>query len=481
MSTKQYYICTAIPYVNDKPHIGHAMDFVYADILARYNRQLGNTVVFGTGTDEHGGKISEKAAEVGLKPKEFTDGIVQKWQSFIKLANISNDRFIRTTDKAHETTAALIWKSLAEDIYKKSYVGWYCVGCEEFYTETQVKEFGGTCPHHNRAFDKIEEENYFFKLSKYSAEIRIAIESDELLIVPQSRKNEILNVIRAGLEDISVSRPSSKISWGIPVPGDTTQTMYVWFDALMNYITTLGYPNHPDFTTFWPADVQVIGKDILRFHAAIWPAMLMSLKQPLPKKLYVHGHVTSNGKKMSKTLGNIVDPVTIIEEYGADALRYYLARHIPSHDDGDFSAERFEIVYNNELANELGNAVSRVASMAVKYMDGVVGDIPDGEHDQGPYHEALAECRFDKAMEVVWDQVRGLNQYIDTAKPWAVAKEGDATHLREILAYCISCLGEIAELLTPFMPDTSNTIRAVFTEGIVRFDGTSLFPKKNAD
>lgn len=478
MSTKNYYICTAIPYVNDKPHIGHAMDFVYADILARYNRQLGNNVLFGTGTDEHGGKISEKAEELGMKPKEFTDSIVTKWQSFLKLANISNDRFIRTTDVSHEKIATEIWLKLANDIYKKSYIGWYCVGCEAYYTETHVKETNGVCPDHNRAYDKLEEENYFFKLSGYGQRIKESIERDELIIVPESKKKEILNVIKSGLEDISISRPTTKISWGIPVPGDKTQSMYVWFEALMNYITTLGYPNHPDFETFWPADTQVIGKDILRFHAAIWPAMLMGLGLPLPKKLYVHGHVTSNGQKMSKTLGNVVDPVDVIEEYGVDAFRYYLARHIPSHDDGDFSQKRFESTYNSELANELGNAVQRVASMAMKYMDGVVGDVPEGEHDQGPYHEALAACRFDRALEVVWDQVRGLNQYIETAKPWVIAKEGDSTHLREVLAYCVSCLNEIGELLVPFLPETSDKIDAIFKDGIIRIGTETLFPKK---
>lgn len=455
------------------------MDFVYADFLARYNRQLGNNVLFGTGTDEHGGKISEKAEAAGMKPKEFTDSIVSKWQEFIKLANISNDRFVRTTDKKHEEIAAIIWQKLKDDIYKKSYVGWYCVGCECFYTETHVKETGGVCPDHNRPYDRLEEENYFFKLTAYSQRIKEAIENDELLIIPESKKKEILNIIKSGLEDVSISRPTSKISWGIPVPGDKTQSMYVWFEALMNYITMLGYPEHPDFKTFWPADTQVLGKDILRFHAAIWPAMLMGLGLPLPGKLYVHGHVTSNGQKMSKTLGNVVDPVDIINEYGADPFRYYLARHIPSHDDGDFSMDKFETAYNSELANELGNAVQRVAAMAMKYMDGVVGDVPEGEHDQGPYHEAMAACRFDKAVEVIWDQVRGLNQYIEVTKPWAIAGQGDLSHLREVLAYSVSCLNEIADLLVPFLPDTAEKISAMFKDGIIRMNDTTLFPKKD--
>lgn len=245
----------------------------------------------------------------------------------------------------------------------------------------------------------------------------------------------------------------------------------------MNYITVLGYPEHPDFAMFWPADVQVIGKDILRFHAAIWPAMLIGLGLPLPGKLYVHGFVTANGQKMSKTIGNVVDPIEVIGRHGVDAFRYYLLRHIPSHDDGDFSDERFESVYNTELANELGNAVQRVASMAMKYLDGVVGDVPESGHDQGAYHEALAACRFDKALEEVWDQVRGLNQYIDTSKPWQIAKEGDSSHLREVLAYCAGCLNEIAELLVPFIPETASKIETIFKDGIIKMPETTLFPK----
>jgi len=478
MSAKNYYICTAIPYVNDKPHLGHAILHLYADVLARYNRQLGSNVLFNIGTDEHGGKIAEVAEKGGVDPKKFADDISEKFRGGLSKLNISYDRFVRTTDVQHEKIAAIIWKALEKDIYKKSYTGWYCVGCETYYTETHVKETNGVCPLHNRAYDKLDEENYFFKLSAYGPAIKDEIESGRFSVVPESRKNEILNVIKSGLEDISVSRPSAKISWGIPVPGDPTQTMYVWFEALMNYITTLGYPTHPDFQTYWPANMQVIGKDILRFHAAIWPAMLMGLGLPLPQKLYVHGFVTSGGQKMSKTLGNVVDPLDVADEYGVDAFRYFFLRYGPVVDDVDFTEDRFEAAYNGELANELGNAAQRVAGMAMKYMDGVVGDVPDGEHDQGPYHEALAACRFDRALDVIWDQVRGLNQYIETAKPWAIAKEGDSTHLREVLAYCVSCLDEIAEMLVPFMPETSAKITAMFKDGIIRMNDVTLFPKK---
>lgn len=477
MSSK-FYVCTAIPYVNDKPHIGHAMDFLYADILARFHRLKGDEVIFCIGTDEHGAKIAEKAEQNNQSPKSFADSIVPLWKEFAKQAGLSNDRFIRTTDPGHEQRAAVIWKNLSEYIYKGSYVGWYCVGCEEYKTETHVKDTNGVCPDHKRPYDKLEESNYFFKLSAFSEKVAAAIESGEFTIVPDFRRKEILNVIKSGLDDISVSRPAEKIAWGIPVPGDDTQVMYVWFEALMNYITVLGYPEQEDFKTFWPADVQVIGKDILRFHAAIWPAMLLGLGISLPKVLYSHGHVSSGGQKMSKTLGNVIDPKEVIAKYGLDAFRYYLARHISSYDDGDFTWEKFDDAYNNELANELGNAVSRVAAMVTKYQEGVIGDIPAPEHDIARYEEALSVCRFDKALDEVWEQVRGLNQYIEEEKPWELAKEADTDHLREVLAYLCSSLSEIAVLLTPFMPDTAHKIANVFAGGVVHPLEAPLFPKE---
>ncbi|MCA9323955.1 methionine--tRNA ligase [Candidatus Saccharibacteria bacterium] len=474
----KFYVCTAIPYVNAKAHIGHAMDFLYADILARYHRAQGDDVKFSIGTDEHGAKIAEKAVENKVTPQEYTDKIVPLWKDFAERLDLSNDYFIRTTDHEHEERAGLIWENLSQYIYKGSYAGWYCVGCEEYKTEQHVKDTNGTCPEHNRPYDKLEEENYFFKLSSFSDQVKKATESDSLRIIPEFRKREIINVINEGLQDISISRPADKISWGIPVPHDPKQVMYVWFEALMNYITVLGYPDSADFTTYWPADVQVIGKDILRFHAAIWPAMLLALGLPLPKVLYSHGHVGSGGQKMSKTLGNVIDPLEAIEKHGVDAFRYFFARHISSYDDGDFTWEKFEEAYNNELANELGNAVSRVAAMIVKYQEGVIGDIPPAEHDTNRYHEALSECRFDRALEEIWEQVRGLNQYIDEEKPWEVAKEGDSEQLQEVLAYMASALLEIAELLVPFMPQTAEKIKGVFAEGIIRQLDGPLFPKE---
>jgi methionyl-tRNA synthetase len=475
-----YYVTTSIPYVNGDPHIGHALEFIMADVLARSARQRGDTVIFSTGTDEHGTKVAQKAESLGKTAENYADEMSKQFVVLAKALNISNDRFIRTTDKAHEQRAQIIWKALKADIYKAKYIGWYDVKQEEFIPEAQADP-ARMKPEHPQAYQKLEEDNYFFRLSKYSDQIREAIEKDQLLITPKTRRNEILSLLREGLDDISISRPKEKLEWGIPVPGDSKQVMYVWFEALMNYITVLGYPEHDDFKHFWPANVQVIGKDIIRFHAAIWPAMLMSLNEPLPKQLYVHGFITMNGEKMSKSIGNVVAPQDILEKYGTDPFRYYFLRHIPSYEDGDFSWDAFEAAYNNELANELGNAVQRTLVMMLKYQNGIIGEIPPAEHDIAKYLEALKYCHFDRALDEVWEQVRGLNQYIDEEKPWVIAKDGDAEHLQEVLAYQASCLLEIADLLEPFMPETAMKIRNVFNEGVVRPMTETLFPKTETE
>jgi len=472
-----FYVTTSIPYVNGDPHIGFAMELIMADVLARHARSKKTPVIFSTGTDEHGTKIAEKAASLGQTPEEFTNGVSQKYRELGKLLNISNDRFIRTTDAGHEQRAQLVWKNLEKDIYKSKYSGWYDVRQEEFVPEGQVDP-ARTQPDHPQAYQRIEEENYFFALSKYTDQIRQAIETEQFEIVPKTRRNEILSLLKEGLEDISISRPKDKLSWGVPVPGDKTQVMYVWFEALMNYITVLGYPEHEDFKEFWPANVQVIGKDIIRFHAAIWPAMLMGLGIELPPKLYVHGFINVEGQKMSKSLGNVIAPSDIVDRYGVDAFRYYFLRHIPSYEDGDFSWETFENAYNNELANELGNAVQRTAAMIMKYQNGIIGEIPPASHDTEPIEKAIEECRFDRALGFIWERVRGLNQYIDETKPWVIAKEEDADHLKEVLAYQASALLEIADLLEPFLPETAVKIRNIFIEGVVRPTTTTLFPKQ---
>lgn len=482
---QKYYVCTTIPYVNDKPHLGHAMLHLYADVIARYRRQLGDDVLLSCGTDEHGGKMAEAAAKAKMPPKQFVDQVSASFREGLKVLEISYDRFIRTTDPEHEKRAQIAWQNMTKDFYRKSYEGWYCTGCEEFKTEDYVKETKGVCPLHNRSYERLSEENYFFKLSKYAPAIAKAIETDEYKVIPLARKKEILNVIKSGLEDLSISRPTARVNWGIPVPGDPTQTMYVWFEALLNYITTLGYPDKADFKKYWPADVQVIGKDILRFHGAVWPGMLLSLGLPLPKKLFVHGFVTSGGKKMSKTLGNVIDPLQLAGEYGVEAFRYYVYRHIPTYTDGDFSMDRFVAAYNDELADQLGNGVSRIAAMISRYQQGLIGEIPGPKHDIAKYSEAMEACRFDRALEEAWEQVRGLNQYIDEEKPWQIAapKKGDPDneHLQEVLAYCASSLLEIAAMIKPFLPATAAAIEGVFSSGIVKPLAGPLFPKRQPD
>lgn len=456
----KFYITTSIPYANGQPHIGHALEFVCSDVLARLAVLRGDQLRFSSGMDEHGEKIATKAEEYGLSPKEFTDTIAQK---FIKLQtdlDITTTIFTRTTDAKHQENVQKIWTLLAKDIYKAKYEGWYCVGDEAFYTETEVKANNGICPNHQTPYQRVEEDNYFFKLSKYSSSIKKAIETDQFLIVPTTRKNEILSLINSGLEDISISRPKSKVPWGISLPHDNQQTMYVWFEALLNYLTNLNYPQQTDLLTdWWPVDVQVIGKDILRFHAAIWPGLLLALNLDLPKTLYVHGFITSAGQKMSKTLGNVIDPIDLINQFGSDALRYYLLRHIPSYDDGDLTLEKFKQVYNSQLANELGNLNMRIFAMINKYLKPLDLENIDlaTEHDDHAYYEALANYRFDLALEEVWVKIRALNQYIEEEKPWQLASN-DPVHLKEVLIYLLSALQQIANLLVPFLPKTANLI-----------------------
>lgn len=476
-----YYVATAIPYVNGQGHIGNAIDFIIADTISRYHRIKGEDVLQEHGADQHGLKNYKTALELGKDTQTFVDEITADFVKIHQLLNISYDRFIATSSPEHKRSAQYVWQQLAanRDIYKKDYHGWYCVGCETFYPEIEVKRNNGVCPLHNQAFEETQEENYFFRLSNYTQAIHDAIESDAYKVTPVSRKNEILQVLDDGLEDISVSRPKTKLPWGVEVPDDPSHVMYVWFDALINYISVLGYPDSPDFAKYWPADVQVIGKDILRHHAAIWPAMLIGINQPLPKNLVVHGHVSSDGKKMSKTLGNVIDPFEIVEKYGTDAFRYYFMRHIPSGQDGDFSWKKFETAYNSELADSLGNLVQRTASMILRYQEGVIGEISEAEHDAAMYHQAMNNFEFDRALDVVWGMVHGINIYIEDQKPWQIAKKTDKSHLQEVLAYIVSSIDQIGHLLKPFMPQTADQIINMFVDGVVRADANvSLFPKQ---
>lgn len=483
--SKKLYITTAIPYANAKPHIGNALDYLLADIWTRYQKQQGHEVRFQVGTDEHGNKIAAKAADNGMDPKTYVDSMYGNFETLMKAVGASYTDFIRTTDVHHKAAVQYIWQKLEPYIYKGSYEGWYCVGHEAFFTDKEAADTNGICPDHQQPYQRLSEENYYFKMSAFGDQIKEAIEKRKLDIVPEFRKNEILNLINSGLKDISISRPKKNLSWGVPVPGDDSQVMYVWIDALSNYITVLGYPEREEWKQFWPADVQVIGKDILRFHAAIWPAMLLALELPLPKKLLVHGFINVGGAKMSKTVGNVVDPMEIIQDYGLDAFRYYFARHIPTLDDGDFTWEKFEAAYNGELANELGNLVSRVSKMVSNYQAGVVGDGIKAEHDGANYTAAMRSLEFNKALDDVWLTIRSLNQYLESVKPWMVAKQRETdpdaeAHLAEILSHAVGTLQQIAYLLEPFMPDAAASITATFKDGVIHDQGSVLFPKKRA-
>ena len=457
----KFYVTTSIPYTNAAPHIGHALEFIQADVLARYNRLKKRNVFFLTGTDEHGVKVVRSAKKAGETPKKFVDKNTAEFKKLIRALNISNDDFIRTTDKKrHWPGAQKLWLELvkAGDLYKKNYKGLYCVGHEAFVTEKDL--VGGVCAIHKVRPEIVEEENYFFRLSKYSNEIELRIKDKTLNIFPETRKNEILSLLKEGLEDVSFSRPRKDLSWGIPVPGDKAHTMYVWCDALSNYISAIGYADdNKKFEKWWPADVHVIGKDILRFHAAIWPGMLLSAKLPLPKAIFVHGFITVAGEKMSKTVGNVADPFEFIKKYGADALRYYLLREIPSGEDGDFTGEKFEERYNADLAKGLGNLAARVLALAKKGKIKLIKNEEFSEEikkTEKDLDRLISNFRFNESLEKIWRLIALGNKYIDDKKPWALKPE--SKEFGEIIGSLLFLISEIGKLLVPFLPETADKI-----------------------
>jgi len=455
----KFYITTPIYYVNAVPHLGSAYTTIAADVLARYYRQKygAENVFFMTGTDEHGAKIQEIAEAAGKTPEVFTDEIAAEFQKTWKNLNISNDNFIRTTDKHHEAAVKWVTQKLydQEDIYKGSYEALYCVGCEQYKTKSELLE-GDICPEHNRKCEIHEEEAYLFALSKYQDRLEKLISSDEIMIRPKTRKNEVLSFIRGGLDDVAISRQKENVSWGINLPFDNTQTTYVWIDAFLNYLTGLGWPEDKTKSDkFWPADVQLMAKDIIRVHATIWQAMLIALDMPTTKQLFVHGYFTVNGKKMSKSLGNVLEPNELVTKFGADAVRYAVLREFPFGSDGDISEEKIIARYNSDLANDLGNLVNRVIVMLSKYE---IKPVAKADVIQ-TLDEELGNLRFDLALDKIWEVVRASNIMIDTEKPWELVKF-DREKLEAVLTKLSSNISEITEQIAPFMPETAEKMRA---------------------
>ncbi len=466
------YITTAIPYVNGAPHIGHAMDYCLADVCARYNRLIGHEVRFQAGTDEQGGKIFQKAADLNVPVEEYVAKNAEGFRAFINGLEISYTDFIRTTDKAHERRVQDIWRKLSDHIYESKYEGWYCTGCERFITDKEYEENSGICPDHQKPYEKLAEENYYFRIADFKERIVKAIETDEMLILPEFRKKEILRLI-SDSPDVSISRPRAQLTWGVPVPDDLEQVMYVWIDALSNYITVLGYPEK-DISDWWPALAQFVGKDILRFHAIIWPAMLLGLGLPLPKTILSHGMVLSDGQKMSKSIGNVVDPIEVIRRHGVDAFRYFFLRHIDTFADSDFTWEKFENAYNNELANDLGNLVQRVATLVHKNVPNLVASAPSELPKE--YRELMDKYEYAHAFDYVWDKVQAINRKIDEEKPWSLAKNGETEKLNASLSGLVADIVNVNEMLSPFIPETTEKISEVFS-GEIMPPEVPLFPK----
>ncbi|MFA5080175.1 MAG: methionine--tRNA ligase [Candidatus Paceibacterota bacterium] len=487
---KKIFITTAIDYVNGLPHIGHALEKIQADVLARRHRKLGDSVYFISGTDENSLKNVQSAEKAGMEVKEYVDENYHKFADMKQALELTYDDFIRTTEERHIIGAQKLWQACNKDIYKKNYGGLYCVGCEEFYKEEDLID--GLCPEHKKAPEYIEEENYFFKLSNYSEKIKEAIEKDEIKIVPTARKNEILSFISLGLQDFCISRSCERAKgWGIDVPADPSQKIWVWFDALSNYITALGYgaKNTEKFEEFWLADnarrVHVIGKGITRFHAIYWPAMLMSAGLPLPKLIFSHGYITVDGQKISKSIGNVINPFELSRKYGPEAVRYFLLAEIPALGDGDFSYEKLEKRYNSDLAKGLGNLFARTLAMVEKagFKDFKIipneFTIKEIENIKKQYDDKF--YIFNETLKTIWELVSSCDKYIEEEKPWTIT---DEEKKKEVFSNLLYSLKNISEFIDPFLPATAEKMRQGLGEDNEVFNvkkGEPLFPVITVD
>ncbi|ODN30279.1 methionine--tRNA ligase [Fervidobacterium thailandense] len=468
--SKGFYITTPIYYVNAEPHIGSSYTTIIGDIIARYKRLMGYEVFYLTGTDEHGQKIAQAAKEKGVEPQQLCDELAEKFKELWKDLQITNDYFIRTTDEYHMKTVQYFVQKMMEngDIYKGVYEGWYCVPCETYWNEDELEhdEHGrNLCPSCKREVQLLREENYFFKLSKYTEPLLKHFRENPDFVEPDFRRNEMIKILESGLKDLSITRTTLK--WGIPMPNDPEHVIYVWVDALINYISAIGYPNDEErFKKWWPADVHLIGKEINRFHSIIWPAMLMSVGLPLPKKIYAHGWLTVNGQKISKSLGNAIDPREYVRKYGNDVVRYYLVRDIVFGKDGDFSEENLVKRLNSDLANDYGNLLHRTLAIVQKQFGSVMPGyaefedidrklMDEYENVKNEYLALMDSYKLTEALERLWNFIATLNKYFDETKPWVLAKEGKMERLGTVLRLVSECILKVATLVSPVMPNTS--------------------------